>query len=522
VKRRALILALLVVGPACTEYTYTSARASDLFQQNRLNTVDILLVVDNSCSMIEEQDKLASNFSAFIDAFEGVEVDWQIGVVTTDTLSDTYSGRLVGGADEIVLNDADGRTLDEVDWDGTWPIVEGTALQLDPDKVADSDNGSSSDWCLATSASISGDLGTPGEANDPCDGSARPSAPGPRPASADARAPHAGEVVISEFLADPGAVADDLGEWVELTNVTEEDLDLSGCELADSGRNSALFPEGTVIVAGGQLVVGRDGNAEENGGIAVDVETGADFTMANDLRYLTPDTQDVEAQFAEMVAVGTGGSGIEMGMEGARLALSEPLLSTDNAGFLRDDANLSIVFVSDEEDSSPDKDTDYLRFFTDLKGEAAYRDHGIMNISAVVGKDAPDYEGLPSCESGNGAATYGSRYVDVAIRTDGVLESICDEDFSPIASDLGLLASGLELVFTLSQLADPRDLNVALYSDRTDDSFIRDLERDVDYSFDATRNAIVFDAAHIPPAETYILADYRILADGSQVTEESP
>ena len=100
--------------------------------------------------------------------------------------------------------------------------------------------------------------------------------------------------------------------------------------------------------------------------------------------------------------------------------------------------------------------------------------------------------------------------------------SVCDEDFSPIASDLGLLASGLELVFTLSQLADPRDLNVALYSDRTDDSFIRDLERDVDYSFDATRNAIVFDAAHIPPAETYILADYRILADGSQVTEESP
>lgn len=514
--------ALLVLLAGCTEYSYTSARGTEVFQQNRLNTVDILMVVDNSCSMVEEQDKLASNFNAFIAAFEGVDVDWQIGVVTTDTLQDEFSGRLVGGDDEIVLLNASGGTIDRVAWDASWPIEEGVALQLDPEAELDSDNSSADAWCVATERSDSGDLGTPGAENTSCTGAGRPASPAHGAhASLEASAPSAGDVVITEFLANPSVVDDALGEWVELANVTDTDLDLSGCELVDDGRNSVVFPEGTVLSAGARLVVGRSADTGLNGGVAVDIESGEDFTLSNAVRYLSPETEDVEAQFAEMVSVGTGGSGIEMGLEGAKLALSEPLLSEDNAGFLRDDANLSLVFVSDEEDSSPDKPTDYLRFWSDLKGEASYRDHGILNISAVVGKDEPDYEGLPSCESDNGAATYGSRYVDLTLRTEGALESICDEDFSPIAAELGLLASGLELVFELAGLADPRDLTVSLYAERSDDSFIRELVVDEDYSFDAQQNAIVFDAAHIPPAETFIVVDYRILANGSQVTESS-
>ncbi|MCA9300514.1 MAG: hypothetical protein KDA28_15695, partial [Phycisphaerales bacterium] len=87
---RGAALIPLIVG--CTEYGYSSQRNKDAFQQNHINTVDIVMVVDNSCSMVEEQDKLASNFEAFIAAFAGVDVDWQIGVVTTDTLYEEYSG----------------------------------------------------------------------------------------------------------------------------------------------------------------------------------------------------------------------------------------------------------------------------------------------------------------------------------------------------------------------------------------------------------------------------------------------
>lgn len=522
VNKRALLPFLLL---GCSEYQYTSEHRKDVFQQNRMNTVDILMIVDNSCSMVEEQDKLASNFDAFIEAFSGAEVDWQIAVTTTDTLDEEQSGRFLGGTDEIILVSADGDTVDQVAWDRSWPIVEGAAMQLDPAYVDSSDNLDMDGWCVAVSAYGSGDLGTPGVANDGCTAARSPAthADAPRspapPAEGDPVAPSVGDLVITEFMPNPLATADAQGEWVEITNVTDSNIDLAGCTLEDDGRNSYVFPDDLVLGAGEILVLGRTDDDAANGGLGAGAALGEDFTLNNDTLILTSEMEGADEIFAELVAVGVSGSGIEMGLEGARLALSEPLISTDNAGFLRDAANLNIILLSDEEDSSPYSTHDYLRFFTELKGEAAYRDHGLMTVSGVVGSEEPPYEGAASCESSNGAATYGSRYVSVVERTDGVLESICDEDFSPIATELGLLASGLELVFELAEAADPEGLTVKLYSERDDDSLIRELERDVDFTFDADKNAIVFDAAHVPPSETFLVVEYRVLPMGASVEE---
>ncbi|MCA9550690.1 MAG: VWA domain-containing protein [Myxococcales bacterium] len=55
--------------------------------------VDILFVVDNSGSMADEQENLATNFNSFIDQVAG-SVDYRIGVVTTDL--DTNGGEQQG------------------------------------------------------------------------------------------------------------------------------------------------------------------------------------------------------------------------------------------------------------------------------------------------------------------------------------------------------------------------------------------------------------------------------------------
>jgi len=112
--RLILVFLAMLLAASCTEYGYTTKTNRDVFQQVRRNTVDVLLVVDNSCSMWEEQDKLASNFQDFIDAFEGIDVDWQLAVVTTDMYSPNFSGRFLGGTDEIELQGPTGRTLDRV------------------------------------------------------------------------------------------------------------------------------------------------------------------------------------------------------------------------------------------------------------------------------------------------------------------------------------------------------------------------------------------------------------------------
>ncbi len=53
--------------------------------------VDILWVVDNSCSMADEQNSLTGNFPAFADFFVGSGLDYHIGVTSTD-IDGNYNG----------------------------------------------------------------------------------------------------------------------------------------------------------------------------------------------------------------------------------------------------------------------------------------------------------------------------------------------------------------------------------------------------------------------------------------------
>lgn len=75
--------------------------------------------------------------------------------------------------------------------------------------------------------------------------------------------------------------------------------------------------------------------------------------LVND-SWISSDTPNAETTFQNMVKVGTCGSGFEMGLEGARQALQGAMDSRGpSVGFVRGDAQLSVIFVSDEEDSSP-------------------------------------------------------------------------------------------------------------------------------------------------------------------------
>ncbi len=72
---------------------------ADAITQVTVPAVDVLWVIDNSCSMEEEQAALRDNFSSFIQYFVGSTLDWHVGVVTTDMADARQSGRLVSDSD---------------------------------------------------------------------------------------------------------------------------------------------------------------------------------------------------------------------------------------------------------------------------------------------------------------------------------------------------------------------------------------------------------------------------------------
>lgn len=278
-----LFVPLLALFTGCVEYEFTQFDGTDVFYQKPADLVDILLVVDNSCSMDPYQEKLSQNFQSFIQFFVDVDIDYHIGVVTT-TVTEPY--------ENIYCNSND----------------------------------------------IS-------------------------------RVPEPGHLV---------------------------------------------------------------------NGLVIDSET-----------------ENPEQKFSNAVNVGICGSGSEMGLEAAALALSPELLGGVNSGFIREDAELSIIFVSDEEDASPAPVNDYLNIYRAVKGE---RNRGSFDASALVVTDKSEC----SRDQINAGATVGSRYMDVALQGDGVQGNICSADFATVVTDLSLNASRLEDTFYLSDMPDPTTLSVSV------------------------------------------------------------
>ncbi len=74
----------------------TQGLNTDTFTQDTKPKADILLVIDNSCSMSDKQQALSVNFASFIKYANTAQVDYQIAVTTTDMVVE--GGRIVGDA----------------------------------------------------------------------------------------------------------------------------------------------------------------------------------------------------------------------------------------------------------------------------------------------------------------------------------------------------------------------------------------------------------------------------------------
>jgi hypothetical protein len=158
-------------------------------------------------------------------------------------------------------------------------------------------------------------------------------------------------------------------------------------------------------------------------------------------RVITPRTlPSPEAAFAMNSNVGAIGPGPEMGLEATHAALSEPFLSMHNFGFIRRDAVLSIIVVSDQPDLSPSPDDFYYSFLLSIKGA---QDPGALTFSAITGEPA-------GCTGPGGNAEAGHRYIDMVNRTGGVSQSICTADWAQSLEQLSSTAFGFRRRFFLT------------------------------------------------------------------------
>lgn len=155
---------------------------------------------------------------------------------------------------------------------------------------------------------------------------------------------------------------------------------------------------------------------------------------------IVPSTMNLIQTFVTNATLGTNGSGDERAFSSFRAALDSPL----NAGFLRDDSFFAMIILSDEDDfsdmtrpeyswtvrngkadhsytnptlESVDSYVNYLDTKTNTTG--AFRRYSVSAITVLDQACATQHRQVSP------SAMIGTRYIDLANKTDGVLGSVC-------------------------------------------------------------------------------------------------
>jgi hypothetical protein len=83
--------------------------------------------------------------------------------------------------------------------------------------------------------------------------------------------PDEGDLVVTEFMADPDAAADKRGEWMELYNATSTDISLDDHQIEDLDYDCVDLT-GLTIAADDYIVVCAEDDDAQNGGVTCDLE----------------------------------------------------------------------------------------------------------------------------------------------------------------------------------------------------------------------------------------------------------
>jgi hypothetical protein len=112
-----------------------------------------------------------------------------------------------------------------------------------------------------------------------------------------------------------------------------------------------------------------------------------------------------------------------------------------NRGFLRPDAALDVIVVSDEDDQSKDPVATYVAFLEALKGPGA---QALVRLHAVAG-DLPD-----GCDTSLDWAQAGTRYHQATQATGGTFAGICQSNLDAALAEVGAQPYQPRVTFPLS------------------------------------------------------------------------
>ncbi len=185
------------------------------------------------------------------------------------------------------------------------------------------------------------------------------------------------------------------------------------------------------------------------------------------------------SDFNNLVKVGISGSGNEKGLQA-----SEAFMTRYAASFIRPEAYLAVVILSDEEDQSPKTPIQYADVLKSYKASA-----GLVKVYSIVDKTL-------SNTGASGISTGFQRYADMSNATAGVVADIRD-DFHQVLTEMGDSIINLLDSFALASAALPGSIEVFV-----------DGQEVSNFTYDSASRSIKFDNGYLPPVGSEVKVKY--------------
>lgn len=219
-------------------------------------------------------------------------------------------------------------------------------------------------------------------------------------------------------------------------------------------------------------------------------------------RVLTNGSANLAAALTARVKQGTGGSDLERGLLSIKTALSPAYLNSAGRGFLRNDALLAVIALSNEDDRSDGDLQDYKTFFEQLKPnmKTAFGDTRSWMVNFI---------GVPSLQSSCSTSLDGAykeaglRWIELANYTGGVVEPICDSSLAQSVVNIRQRIVQVLTDFHLGRAPQPATLAVKINGNVVPES------KENGWEYIADGYIIRFHGNAVPAATDKIAVDYQ-------------
>lgn len=213
---------------------------------------------------------------------------------------------------------------------------------------------------------------------------------------------------------------------------------------------------------------------------------------------LNNNTPNLESLLQQRIAQGEAGSNNERGLYSLEMALSPDYLSTGGAGFLRDDALLAVIELSDENDKSGQTAAYFANFLDKLKPVGVDgRRSWIFNYIGVL-------ENSAACRTFNDYSEVGTILMQLADISGGNKESLCSNSLASAVSNIKARIVQILTDFFLRTKPAKTSIRVHVNGIAVAESATNGWT----YVEDGDKHIIRFSGNAIPPADADIRIDY--------------